>query len=156
MEAAEQGDQALFVFRETGQVRMGNEIVGMLVVAGVAYEMPDVEKVTGGFEQAGVASVEFMQGTKALKQFEGEAGSDLGVGERDAVAFGKSFDDAALTLLEAGTAGYFAPGSEVGDNSFADAGTGIVQYGEIKALHGAEKNCDAGDDDLSAARADSG
>jgi hypothetical protein len=123
MEAAEERDELLLVFSKARQVSILDQVVGVLVMAGVADVMADIEQVAGGFEEACIGGVEAVQGAQTVEEFNGKGCSDFGVGERDAVALGEGLDGATEFVGElAATAGLASTVVEICNDAFADTG----------------------------------
>ena len=138
--AAERGDQDALAIGEAGHVRVGDHVVGVLVVADGADKVADVEQVGGGFQQFAAGRGEPVQRLERGEQQVGNVGHLAGVLERDAVAAAHVLHLAALVAVEAGEFGADVARGQVGDDAVAHAGARVVDGGEVELLQELEQH----------------
>lgn len=154
--AAEEGDLEAFGVGEAGEVGVGDDVLGVLVVAHVVDGMAGVAEVGGGFEEAALFGGEAVPGLEGGEELAGEDGDFAGVLEVDAEAAGELLDEEALFVIEADALGAGAAVGEVAEDAVADAGGAVGELLDAEAFEDGGEDGDAGDDDFGAAGTDAG
>lgn len=154
--AAEEGDLTALVVSEAGEVRVGDDVLGVFVVAHVVDGMAGVAEVGSGFEEAALLRSEAVPGLEGSEEFAGEDGDFAGVLEVNAEAAGELLDEEALFVVEADALGAGAAVGEVAEDAVADAGGAVGELADAETLEDGGEDGDAGDDDLGAAGSDAG
>lgn len=154
--AAEEGDFEALVGGEAGEIGVGDDVVGVLVVAHAVDGVAGVAKVGGGFEKAALFGGEAVPGLEGGEELAGEEGDLAGVLEVDAEAAGELLDEGALFVIEAEAGGAGAAVGEVAEDAVAEAGGAVGEVGDGEAFEDSGEDGDAGDNDLGAAGADAG
>ena len=150
------GDQLALARGEAEEVGVADQVVGVLVVAGVIDEIADVVQQRGGLQKSHLPVGQAVTWRKGLEDLQGELGNLPGVPFVEMAGVGE-FDGGI-----APGAGGFVSGQQVllaqsaQYQAFPDAALVDSQHVHLEIIHQLIHDGDPGDDDVGAVRVQAG
>jgi hypothetical protein len=154
--AAQQRDAFPLDRGEAREIRIGHDVVRVLVMAGVVDGVADVAQVRRGFEQASFLGRAFVQRRERVEQLARKARHVPRMAQVHAETPRELFHQGALLAVEPRPLLAHAAQRQVADDAVADARRAVGKLRDLELLEHTQQHRRAGQNDLGAPGADAG